>query len=585
METNHPNEFSHVMIEKVKKTHRAAEQSNVIVKRAKFDLLDACVRLVTIHGRPFSLLDDEAFRDIINMIPGQSQQLNAHKVRDVIAEKAISVINEIKAEIKGRVVSLKIDAATCMSRSFLGINMQFIKNNKIQIRTLGVVELFQTHTAEYLKETIVYVCAKFEISMNQIFTVTVDNAANMLKTMRILNENENDINDDEIQDNIDDNIIGSEIADVLLTNNEIINLNSEEENNNESLSPSVFTTRTLRCAAHTLQLAMNDLLKGRKVAEIVDRARQVVKKLRTPLIKSALLALYDKNAILDCTTRWHSSVDMLERLVQLKDYCNQLDDKDLKLPSALWTKIDTLLSVLKPAKLATKRLQSEQLILGDVYEIWQRCLIQIQRVDTEFTNELVHNMKKRQDMLFENEIFLAAIYLDPRFNVILTDEQIRSAKNCLVNTYARIEVINTQQEGTRIDDNEVVEETSAGRDEDEFERILRNAETTRTLNRSRSMTSRYSIESEIDDFIKQPRVKPSTDILAFWNNKNCKQCELRKLANVILAVAPTQVSVERLFSGLKFILSPHRSKLNSDVIDNILIIRLNYNKIVEDDKQ
>lgn len=55
--------------------------------------------------------------------------------------------------------------------------------------------------------------------------------------------------------------------------------------------------------------------------------------------------------------------------------------------------------------------------------------------------------------------------------------------------------------------------------------------------------------------------------------------ELYELAQVILAVPPKQVSVERLFSGLKFILSPHRSKMNSDVIDNILLIRLNMQKL------
>lgn len=112
------------------------------------------------------------------------------------------------------------------------------------------------------------------------------------------------------------------------------------------------------------------------MSQIVEKARQIVKKLRTPLLKSTLSAMYGKNAILDCTTRWHSTLDMLERLFQLKTYCEQIEDTDLKLSEIMWSKISALIEVLKPARVASKRLQGEQLLLGDLYEIWQRCIIE-----------------------------------------------------------------------------------------------------------------------------------------------------------------------------------------------------------------
>ena len=42
-----------------------------------------------------------------------------------------------------------------------------------------------------------------------------------------------------------------------------------------------------------------------------------------------------------------------------------------------------------------------------------------------------------------------------------------------------------------------------------------------------------------------------------------------------------QVSVERLFSALKFILNPHRTSMKSDIITDILLIRLNIQKAQE----
>jgi hypothetical protein len=47
-------------------------------------------------------------------------------------------------------VSIKIDAVTRLDRSFLGINVQYIKSSKILLRTLGLAELKEKHTGMYV---------------------------------------------------------------------------------------------------------------------------------------------------------------------------------------------------------------------------------------------------------------------------------------------------------------------------------------------------------------------------------------------------------------------------------------------------
>ncbi|KAF2889649.1 hypothetical protein ILUMI_16524, partial [Ignelater luminosus] len=68
----------------------------------------------------------------------------------------------------------------------------------------------------------------------------------------------------------------------------------------------------MRCAAHTLQLAITDTLKEDTAAtRLLCKIRQLVKKLRTP----TYLYLIKKESLLkpalDYATRWNSTVDML----------------------------------------------------------------------------------------------------------------------------------------------------------------------------------------------------------------------------------------------------------------------------------
>ncbi len=52
--------------------------------------------------------------------------------------------------------------------------------------------------------------------------------------------------------------------------------------------------------------------------------------------------------------------------------------------------------------------------------------------------------------------------------------------------------------------------------------------------------------------------------------------ELYLLAKVVISLPVTQVSVERSFSGLKFVLSPYRYYLDSSLLEDILVVRANF---------
>lgn len=79
------------------------------------------VNLVTVH-RPSALMDDQAFKEIIKMIPpglsGYVDIVNSEKLKKAANEGARAIRDIITSEVKGKLVNLKVDSTTCMERSF-----------------------------------------------------------------------------------------------------------------------------------------------------------------------------------------------------------------------------------------------------------------------------------------------------------------------------------------------------------------------------------------------------------------------------------------------------------------------------------
>lgn len=72
------------------------------------------------------------------------------------------------------------------------------------------------------------------------------------------------------------------------------------------------------CFAHTLQLAVLDLLNVKRVKDVLNAARRVVKKLRTQNVMIFISKFQLFKPIVDCATCWSSSHDIL--LLQLQQH-------------------------------------------------------------------------------------------------------------------------------------------------------------------------------------------------------------------------------------------------------------------------
>lgn len=165
------------------------------IKRLKF--LQNCVEIVCVNGRPFASLLDSGFQKIVQNTleelrtagcPINIAHQNLPEVKDHLHKTAQQIQYEITKETQNRPLSLLVDIVTRQDRSICGFSVQYVLNGERKIRSVGMVELLQSHTGIYIAEIIVGRLKEFGIELKQIITITTDNGPNVLKMVRDIND-------------------------------------------------------------------------------------------------------------------------------------------------------------------------------------------------------------------------------------------------------------------------------------------------------------------------------------------------------------------------------------------------------------
>ena len=152
-------------------------------------------------------------------------------------------------------------------------------------------DLTHRDTAEYVKNTVADVLEQYEISVSQIYTVTTDNGANMLKFVRLLSNErlkENAFADEDspgtshaasFNSDVENDVYSDEDSECEATDSSAFNIEILLENLAafdfvESTSRPIL--RGLFCAVQTLQLAVDDALKQSSLKSDIAKARHCV---------------------------------------------------------------------------------------------------------------------------------------------------------------------------------------------------------------------------------------------------------------------------------------------------------------------
>lgn len=537
-----------------------------------------CVRLVTTHGRPFALIQDAAFQEIVNIaVPSnaRSKEINSNIIKGMIPEKAYQIRSKIRADVRNKMVSLKLDSATYLDRHFLGINLQSIEKGKITIRNLALLEVMERPTWELMKETLLEVLTDFTIDSSQIYSITTDNTNdNNFQMMTKLNTQHccetQDVDDIDEESSCDENEQSEDDA-----HSDYIKEELNLENIASALSNGEFKPRAIFCVVHSLQLAVKDAIDHNvSVQMTINTARQAVMVLRRPNWKNLFRSSDLKNPIIDCPTRWTSTYRMLVRLHSFKGMFGE--HRALSIYSEdFWAEIVDIITCLKPLNEATVALQREQLTISDFYIEWLNCRTKVEAMGTTFAGDLVQSMKEKERVLMDKDCVLENLYLDGRINIMLSDQECVKAKSLLCQTFRQLQMIASSEAGpsgmitpsTSHDDENDMHNIS------DLERMLQQTEKIRRLPQS-FMEGKF--EENLNKLRLEPRLPLSKNIIDHWHNIDASDTSLKKVASCVLAAPASQISVERLFKSVKFILNPLRTDIGGSLLQDILIIRANH---------
>lgn len=162
------------------------------IKRLK--LLQNCVSIIALGGRPFACLLDYGFQQIVAKdlkefeLAGHTLNLkhNSHPdVHEYLHRAADLVRDEIKHMIKGRPISVQLDMASRLSRSVFGVDVQYIENSEIIIHNIGMLILNKSHTGENMLENYRLCLQRYDIDRKQVISISGDNGKDVQKMIRL----------------------------------------------------------------------------------------------------------------------------------------------------------------------------------------------------------------------------------------------------------------------------------------------------------------------------------------------------------------------------------------------------------------
>lgn len=232
--------------------------------------------------------------------------------------------------------------------------------------------------------------------------------------------------------------------------------------------------------------------------------------------------------------------------------------------------------------------------MSDVFGVWLEMQIQIDRMlkknlKTNLAASLLNAINDRKQTVFNNDITICAVFLDPRFRAeiirhkSLSDEQ--TAIDKLVLLWEQLKKIENQNSNAQNDlSNVSIVDVDCSHDSLDDPNVLNEYLTRGMANSSSNDCENNSknLNADTDGDIRflleafDPEWLPANEsVLSYWENAKESHPLLYKLAMAVYAVPPTEVQIERDFSKLENILTSRRLKLEPDTLEAILMLHLN----------
>lgn len=238
--------------------------------------------------------------------------------------------------------------------------------------------------------------------------------------------------------------------------------------------------------------------------------------------------------------------------------------------------------MLKAVFDVTIAIQAPDFTLSDFFCSWLKIQIRLQKrvKDTFCLTKLAHvlleSLNCRKIGLLKHPAMLCAIYLDSRVYKELNDKEIMIAKTALADLHEKIVELKSNPKDSSMNSvNDSLEEYFRQRDGpiDNSNKVSdRRVEFMQMLDNFRCAMQSNSLKR------KQGQAGASNNVFSiseFWEKQKMLYPSLYEVASVIIAIPPSQATVERSFSALNYLFSNRRCGLNPSLLENCLMIKLN----------
>lgn len=528
-------------------------------------VIDCCVEMCTVNGRPLCIFEDSGFRKLAELIfDPMGITINRLNIKTHISAKAAQVRARLSELVGDSIYFLKADSASRHGRSVFGLNIQFYYKYKLRVFTLAMKEIKVKSTANNLKDLVLDTLKRYNLNLRNCKGFTRDNGANYVKTGKILQILK---------------ALGDDEKDMAYEDIEYLDLNPVIESILQ-FENTVFDE--IPCWPHTLQLPVKLTLETDPAKSLLSLVDTAAKKLRCPTIKRIIDEKNLNGAKLRNATRWCSAYDEIVSVKELRALATDLSTSTpgLRISDQNWNKIDQLLELLTPVRDLTIKLQCEQLTPSEAFIYLKGCLAAISRIHNEFSSDFYQAISGRAKTLLEEPAVLAAVYFDLRFSRILSETERSSAIKYIEKLNAYLISRNpTQAPSSSQSENDTdfisaINTDSISSLEDMVDQILNDSSEHVDQNPPQCFDLQILLTK-----LRRESLDRKSDILAYWENAKLLSSHeyngLAELALICLSLPVGQVSVERSFSGLKFILNDLRCNLEEVILEDILIVFLN----------
>lgn len=334
LESAHREIYEHVLPER--KVRKKARCENFIL-----DMRQAIVELCTVNGRPFSIVEDSGFVKMVNIAcetAGENSpdylkihipaEFNVETLKTDINAAYLYIKMQISLEVKNTLVALMVDIRSKRGKAILGIQIQYIVDDKIKVRTIGMIRMLRPHTGAYIAELIESKLKEYNISLDQIYSLTTDNGANMLKAVSLVGHSARDlVSLEEECEEIDDELLidPTELESLiceLWDINDNTNLDGAESVLTEAAAiirggdnSSIEYALGLSCGAHTLQLEIFGSIKQwDNETGLVGKCRTIMARLKNQNFIDILVNRNCNLPINDSNPRWWTIYMMVNNI-------------------------------------------------------------------------------------------------------------------------------------------------------------------------------------------------------------------------------------------------------------------------------